>query len=469
MLPRAIKSVLNQTYKDLELIIVDDASKDNTQEVVRNFKDKRIKYIRHEKNFGSDTKGKNDGILASKGEFIAYIDDDCEWFPYHLEKLVEKLQKNPNLDLAYCDMWILDADRPEWEGSQGITLPQFDSQFLLNRCFIDTSEVVHRREIVFRVGGWDETLPKFVDWNLWVRMRKAGAEMQRLPMVASNYYINKSQKSKRIQTESWYDEQLKIMMFKPTFNPSGCYTYLPYLGNDVEAEKNPKVAIFTITYDRLDYTKRMVKSLNKSTKYPYDWFVFDNGSQDGTPEWLEKQKARKVFLNHDNSGITNASNVLLDAIFTTGEYQIIIKVDNDCDFMTFGWLETIVDLWKRNKWLYITPYPEGLVHNPGGAPRVGYSTIGPYFVEVSYHLSGLCAAVWSKVYEKFRWSDQFLHGNQDREASVAFTKQGFMPMYLPQHRVMHMDNTMGQYQKYPDYFKRRVEEKKTTYAKNATK
>jgi len=102
-----------------------------------------------------------------------------------------------------------------------------------------------------------------------------------------------------------------------------------------------------------------------------------------------------------------------------------------------------------------------LVDNPGGAPRVGYSYIGPYFVEVAYHVSGLCAAIWAKAYEKFRWQDRFIHGNQDREASIAFMKQGFMPIYLPLHRVMHMDTTAGQQKKYPEYFKKRIIEKRT--------
>ncbi len=461
-LPRAIKSVLTQTFTDLELIIIDDASTDSTPEIVRAAQkgDKRVKVIRHDENFGSDTRGKNNGLLFSKGKYIAYLDDDNEWYPYHLEKLVPKLDKNPDLDLIYCDFWILDSARPEWEGQMGIAL-KHNSQFLLNRCYIDVSSVLHRREIAFRIGGFDETLPKFVDWNMWVRMMKAGAKMQRLPMVATNYYLNPNQKSNRIKTKSWIDEETGMSMFEPTFNPSGCYIYLPYLGNNRKDEKKPRVAIFTITMDRLDYTKRMFDSLKKSTKYPFDWFVYDNGSKDGTSKWLQG-KSKYVYYSSKNDGLTKASNALVDEIMKR-DYQIVIKVDNDCEFMTFDWLETIVDLWKRNHMLYMTPYPEGLVHNPGGAPRVGYSFIGPYFVEVSYHVSGLCAAVWSKAYEKFRWQDRFLHGNQDREASVAFSKQGFMPCYLPCHRVMHQRTTIGQYKDYPLYFKQRIKEKRIHY------
>jgi len=468
-LPRAINSVLTQTSKDFELIIIDDASTDDTEKVVKSFKDKRIKYIKHIKNFGSDTRGKNEGILASKGRYLAYLDDDNEWLPYHLEKLLEKLKNNPELDLVYCDMWMYDSSRPKWEGQQGIAM-DFDGQFLLNRCFIDTSEVVHKREWAFMTGGFDESLEKFIDWNMWVRIMKAGANMQRVPIIASNYYLNPKQKSSRIKSKGWVDPETGMTMFEPSFKPSSCYIHQDWLykldskNKEVlthkEQETKPKVAIFTITYDRLDYTKRMFKSLTKSTEYPWDWFVHDNGSKDKTLDFLEG-KTKGLSFSSENSGLTAASNNLIDKIFNTGNYQIIIKADNDCEFMTHGWLETQIDLWKMNHLLYMSPYPEGMVDNPGGAPRIGYSTIGPYFIEVAYHLSGLCAMIDAKAYKNFRWKDKFLHGNQDREASIAFGKLRYMPCHVPLHRVMHQQTTAGQHKKYPAYFKRRVEEKKT--------
>lgn len=458
-LPRAIKSVLSQSLADFELLVVDDCSTDGTEGVVRAFNDPRVVYLKLEKNSGSDTKPKNTGIMASKGEYLAFLDDDCEFLPYHLEKLAEKLDKNTNLDMVYCDMWLYDETRPDWEGKQGITF-DFDAQFLLNRNYIDTSEVMIRRDLAFAVGGFDETLPKFIDWNMWVRIMKWGANIQRVPIIATNYYMHESTKSNRVKTESWVDPQTGMTMFKPTFSPSGCPIYLPYLGNDRKAETDPIVAIFTITYDRLEYTKRTWESLNKSTKYPFAWCVFDNGSSDGTQDWITKQTPF-TSGSTTNKGITFASNHLIDLIQEKIKPQIIIKVDNDCDFMTQGWLEQIVDLWKRNHLLYMSPYPEGLIHNPGGGARIGYSFIGPYFVEVAYHVGGLCAAIDARAYKDFRWSDLFLHGNQDREASVAFSKQRYMPMYLPMHRVRHMDGTEAQQSKYPEYFERRKVEKTT--------
>jgi hypothetical protein len=210
--------------------------------------------------------------------------------------------------------------------------------------------------------------------------------------------------------------------------------------------------------------------MDETAEYPFDWYVMDQGSKDGSKEFLETLehgklgKIRFKQFSPDNKGITAGSNLLLEAIASVGgKYQLVIKVDNDCKFMTKGWLSTIVDLWKRNHKLYMSPYVEGLVQNPGGAQRVGYAYIGPYMVEVTQHIGGIFAAIDGRAYDAFRWTDQFMHGNQDMEASQAFRKLGYMPMYLPLHRVQHCDGTEGQQQKFPDYFERRKKEKSQIY------
>lgn len=455
LLKEAIESVLSQTITDFEYIIVDDACDDSTKSLVESFKDKRLIYIQNKENPArTHCKPLNEGIKISKGKYIAYLDDDNLWYPYHLEVLLNAVQAE-DLDVVYCDMMV------EQDGklSYGIQ-KDFDPQFLINRNFIDTSEILHKREMAFNVGGWDEEIPRFTDWNFCVRMAKWGAKFKRVPIAALKYrVISKDTQSGRTPVESWYDQMLGMYMFKPVgWDPAGCKIFVGNLGEN-EKETKPKVAIMTKTYERLDYTKRMWESLNASTSYPFDWFVYDQGSNDGTQDWLKEIEPRYVYLDERNVGITKADNHLLDRIFELGDYQIIIHVDNDCEFMTWGWLETLVDLWKRNHKLYVSPYPEGLVYNPGGAPRIGYSNIGPYPIEVTQHIGGFCAFCDASAYRDFRWTDQFKHGNQDSEASLEFRKRDFMPCYLPLHRVMHMDTTLGQQVKYPEYFERRKIEK----------
>lgn len=465
-LPQAIESVLKQTYQDWELIVADDCSTDNTKEVVAAYiaKDPRISYFSLPKNHGKDTRPKNQAVLKAQGEYIAFLDDDCEFHPAHVGRLVEEIEAR-KVDLVYSDMLLIDAAKKDDWGAKGVAM-DFDPQILMHKNFIDMSEVLFKKDAIFRVGGFDETLPRFVDWNLWVRMTKAGVTFERVPEVLTKYYTHENNTAHKHPVKMWRDPVLGIM-FEPTFDPAGCYIYLPYLGNDREGEKNPKVAIYTISYDRKEYTQKMWEYVKDSGEYPFDWFVYDNGSQDGSVELLNALKLdndnfKLLVTSEKNKGITIASNVLVDAIMKE-DYQIVIKVDNDCQMMTKGWLSTIVDLWKRNHKLYVSPYVEGLVDNPGGAHRVGTAYIGPYMVEVTQHIGGIFAAIDSSAYKEFRWTDQFLHGNQDAEASRAFRELNFMPCYIPIHRVLHMDTTEGQHQKFPAYFERRKKEKTQTY------
>ncbi len=95
LLPRAIKSVLNQTSQNFELIIVDDGSIDETSKIVAKFTDPRISYIKFIKNRGKSA-ALNEGIKLSKGKYITFLDDDDEFFPQMLEKEVDAIKNTPN-------------------------------------------------------------------------------------------------------------------------------------------------------------------------------------------------------------------------------------------------------------------------------------------------------------------------------------------------------------------------------------
>jgi len=113
LITRAVHSVLNQTYQDFEYIVVDDASTDNTEEVIKGFKDERIKYIKHEKNRGPSA-ARNTGIKAAKGEYIGFLDSDDEWLPEQAEKQVSKFLESPdNVGVIYCGHVVISDETGE--------------------------------------------------------------------------------------------------------------------------------------------------------------------------------------------------------------------------------------------------------------------------------------------------------------------------------------------------------------------
>src|SRR6056297_1399486 len=101
-LPRTIDSVLAQTHDDLELVVVDDASTDDTETVVERYEDDRVTYLEHATNRGGSA-ARNTGIRASDGDYVAFLDSDDEWHPEKLERQVRELEsRSEEWVAAYC-------------------------------------------------------------------------------------------------------------------------------------------------------------------------------------------------------------------------------------------------------------------------------------------------------------------------------------------------------------------------------
>jgi len=458
-LKKAIESVLNQSYEDFELIIVDDNSKDGTEELVSRFNDKRIVYIKRTKNFGCDTKPKNEGILASKGDYIAFLDDDNTFRPDHLALLLKAIKEDDKFGVVYGDRWLID-DTQRIPPQIGIA-SNFNPDLLMKRNYIDTSDVLIKRDVLFAVGGFDEKYKKYIDWNLWVRLMKFGTRMKRVPMVITDYHLHDDMKSVKVKTKG--DSETT---FAPEWDAYDCEIVLPYLGKEILP---PKVAIFSITYDRLEYTKKSFKSLEETAGYQFDHYVVDNGSTDGTQEWLmeqyKKKKIKQIKLNDTNVGISKASNEAIEMIKHHARHDCVMKWDNDCIGLTKDWLTKMIDIWKSNRRIALSCYVQGLVDNPGGAVRVGYGTLRGELVGVTKHLGGICHFVDAHAYDEFKWEENsFLHGIQDMEMSQYLLFHGWSQGYLENYYVSHGPKGTAQQKKdFAEYFERRVHEKQTRY------
>lgn len=109
VLGRSLNSVLNQTYQNFEILVIDDGSFDNTKTVIKQFSDLRINYFMHEKNMGQNV-ALNSGLNIANGEYIAFLDSDDEWFPLMLEKQIKKFQQDENLGVVYTWAGVVKSD-----------------------------------------------------------------------------------------------------------------------------------------------------------------------------------------------------------------------------------------------------------------------------------------------------------------------------------------------------------------------
>ena len=169
-LRRAIASVLNQTYQDFELIVVDDASTDNTAEAVAEFNDERIKLLRHDTNKGGSA-ARNTGILASECDYIALLDDDDEWLPEKLSRQMEVLLSSPpQVGCVYSGC----VDVTTTGKTIGEYIPtkrgDLSKDLVAENCVGGASSALLKRECVKKVGLFDESLPCSQDYDLWIRI-----------------------------------------------------------------------------------------------------------------------------------------------------------------------------------------------------------------------------------------------------------------------------------------------------------
>ena len=190
LLPRAIESVLKQTFTNFELIIVDDCSIDNTTEVVKEFlkKDKRIKYIRLNKNSGSAAYPRNIGIQRASGEYIAFLDSDDEWLPEKLEKQIQLFRNSSNnLGFVGCNAIVIDKK------SNKITeykTPQHGYVFkelLVNDFILNPSSILIKKKVFNKIGFFDENLKIGEDWDMWIRIAQ-WYEFDFVPQPLFKYY-----------------------------------------------------------------------------------------------------------------------------------------------------------------------------------------------------------------------------------------------------------------------------------------
>ena len=172
LLPRAVHSVLAQDFHDYELIIVDDCSTDDTSDVIRGFSDPRISPKRRLENGGAPA-AKNTGIWTSRGEYLAFLDDDDEWTADKLSRQVRALDDaGPDVALAYTWFDYVDAEGERRAGGRCVASGDGVKDVLALEPAppAPTSTYMVRAAAAHRIRGFDEALGGTEDWDFMSRI-----------------------------------------------------------------------------------------------------------------------------------------------------------------------------------------------------------------------------------------------------------------------------------------------------------
>ena len=270
-LPRAIRSVLQQTFKDFELIIVDDHSSDNTQQVVAAFNDNRITYIQQTHNQGVST-ARNTGIQQANGEYICFLDDDDEYLPDFLQEIDNFLKKQQESFIGFIRVGIANCFtagnlatareriKPEiWHLEQEKNL-----LFITTMAYVG---LVYHRLCFERAGVFNPELNFGEDLDLVLRMLTAGINYASIAKILINMYIHEQASLSRSTNSMERIESLQRFLFThDKFIYQHTYLWLYYY---------TKLCGDYYRIGKKQLARKLAKSVfKKCAYYPKLWQVF---------------------------------------------------------------------------------------------------------------------------------------------------------------------------------------------------
>jgi glycosyltransferase involved in cell wall biosynthesis len=189
LLKRAIQSVLNQTFQDFEIIVVDDGSTEPCKNIVSDFSDQRLKYL-YQKNRGLSA-ARNVGLSIAECQYIAYLDDDDQFLPFKLENQINLIEQNPQIGVILGGFQMVDPeDRLLGESTPWKYHDPNNILTWLLGCPTIPSLPLFRRDWLDKINGFDEALSIEEDIDLWLKLSLAGCQMEFLKEIIVKYSVN---------------------------------------------------------------------------------------------------------------------------------------------------------------------------------------------------------------------------------------------------------------------------------------
>lgn len=190
---KAIESVLNQTFSDFELIIVDDGSTDSTKEIISEFllKDKRVRYF-YQSNSGGPSKPKNTAFKHCAGSYIAYLDSDDQWLSEKLKKQYNLMRESPeNTGLVACHAFVVGENDKEKGIRKVKSSGSLEELLTKEGAFpFSSSSIMVKREVIERVGGFDENLRIGEDLDFYMRIAEGEYSLSFVDEPLFKYFVH---------------------------------------------------------------------------------------------------------------------------------------------------------------------------------------------------------------------------------------------------------------------------------------
>lgn len=319
----AVNSVLNQSYENFELIIVDDCSTDRTKDVLETIDDDRVSFIFKNKNQGPSN-ARNEGLKVAKGKYIAYLDSDNDWDSRYLKSMVGAFLELPDADAIYSGQLLYETYNSE---PFAVRFCAYNKSLLHNRNYIDLNCFCHKRDIYFEIGGFDNNLKRLEDWDFILKISN-DYKMYSVPILLSKYY--------------YYNSDNRV-----TFAPANTlnYSYLVHEKNKekysiIDYELKRKINIIIPSYESLNDLRECIDTILSFNLPLVKIIIVDNNSSGAVKYYLNSLQNNdqiEVILNEINFGFTYAVNQGIELSDSDAD---ILLLNNDA-LLTKGSLEAM--------------------------------------------------------------------------------------------------------------------------------
>ncbi len=480
MLVRTVRSILNQTYPNVEIIVVNDAGVD-VESVVTSLDQKgNITYVKHERNRGLAA-ARNTGIRLARGKYIAYLDDDDLFYPEHIETLVGFLESSGG-GIAYTDAFrAYQIKKGETYQVVKRDVPfscDFDAKEILVCNSIPVLCVMHEKSCLDQVGLFDESLTTHEDWDLWIRMSRK-FKFHHIQKVTCEYSYREDGTTMSSGRRGDFLKTLKVIYEKyreyVEDRPDLIEAQRRFLHN-LEEEVRKKitippqvredvdVSIIIPVFNKLALTRQCLESIRaKTAGVTYEIIVVDNGSTDGSVDFLRQEEETgrlKAIVNGENLGFARACNQ--GAREASG--RTILFLNNDTQVES-EWLPPLLRILDGDPTVAAVGskllFPDGTLQHAGIAIIEDRKLPDPLVAKLLYHrqpsdlpeanlprqyqaLTAACLLIRKDAFDEVKGFDEdYWNGYEDVDLCFKLRERGWRLVYQPESVVIHFESQSG--------------------------
>lgn len=457
----ALQSIMDQTFTDYEIIVINDAGVE-VEDIVLSFNaGKNVTSIRHSRNRGLAA-ARNSGLGVARGKYIAYLDDDDRFACNHLETLVSFLEEG-QYQVAYTDAWqIVQQKKNGVYTETGRHVPysqDFNADKLLLCNYFPVLCMMHEKACLEKTGNFDETLTTHEDWDLWIRLSRhyTFAHIKKITAEFTWRFDGSSMTScipsdflrtKRVIYKK-YDEYFRL---RPHLIPAREQEL-----QNLERQVNPfpfACSIIIPVFNKVELTRQCLMQLAEVTMgIPYEVVIVDNQSTDGTREFLESLGGDvQIIRNTENLGFAKACNQGAQA--ARGKHLVFLNNDT---IPRSGWLDALIHEVDSHSDVDVVGskllYPDNTIQHAGVVISRLYRTPYHIFLQVPEDLPAVnmrkefqavtaaCMLVRREAFEKVGGFDEgFVNGFEDVDLCLKIRQMGRKIIYQPQSCLYHLES-----------------------------